>query len=153
MAEYILREAFENAGLADRVQVVSGGTTSWEQGERIDPRAGARLRDAGLDASAHRARQVEPDELAHADLILALDHDHLSALRRMGGPDIRGRLHLLREFDPDASGDLGIRDPWYGDASDFASTERMIRAAADGIVDHVAQQLEAREERAAVDEA
>lgn len=136
MAEYLLREAFVQAGLDDRVDVDSVGTTSWEEGERIDPRAGSLLAARGIDASDHRARHMTPADLHAADLILALDEDHVGPLRRTAGA-ARDRIHLIREFDPAAHGDLGIRDPWYGVEDDFASAAALIDAAVPGIVDHV----------------
>lgn len=142
MAEYLLATALDEEGLGGAVEVTSGGTTSWEEGEPIDPRAGSLLRARGIDPSGHRARQVPPRELQQADLVLALDNDHLGPLRRQGGRDVTGRTHLLREFDPDADGDLGIRDPWYGDRTDFESTARMIDAAVPGIVQHVRSALD-----------
>lgn len=144
MAEYMLRGAFEDEGLADRVEITSGGTTSWETGEPIDPRAGAKLRELGFDPSGHRARQVTPEELHDVDLVLALDHDHVGPLERIGGRGISDRLHMLREFDPEAPEDLGIRDPWYGDSSDFEDTARKIEAASRGIVEHVREHLSDR---------
>lgn len=136
MAEYVLRDAVQQAGLADRVEVSSVGTTSWEEGEPVDPRAGAVLAAHGLDASAHRARHMSAADLREADLVLALDQDHVAPLRRIAGP-ARDRIHLLREFDPEAGADLGIRDPWYGDAADFDLTWDLVQAAAPGVIDHV----------------
>lgn len=136
MAELILRRALEEAGLAGSVEVASAGTTSWEQGERIDPRAAAVLSARGIDSSDHRARQVTPEELRAADLVLALDDDHVAPLRRMSG-SAGDRIRMIRAFDPAAGDDQGIRDPWYGDAADFERTADLLDAAIPGIVDHV----------------
>lgn len=144
MAELLLRNAFEEAGLGDRVEVESAGTTSWEQGEPIDPRAAAELAAHGIASDDHRARQMTPDQLRGSDLILALDSDHLGPLRRMAG-SAEDRVHLYREFDPSAHGDLGIRDPWYGDDTDFSTTWDLLAAGAPGIVDHVRQELDRTE--------
>lgn len=140
MTEYLLREAFDDAGLADRVEVASAGTTSWEEGEPVDPRAGALLRQRGIDPSRHRARHMSGAMLREADLILALDEDHLGPLRRTVG-SAQDRIRLVRSFDPDAT-DLGIRDPWYGDESDFEAAAEMIDAAVPGIVAHVRVELD-----------
>lgn len=143
MAEHLLRASLAEAGLADRVAVSSAGTTSWEEGEPIDPRAGAQLARRGIDASQHRARHMTGPDLRAADLILALDADHIAPLRRLCGSSVC-RVRLVREFDPAAGEDLGIRDPWYGDESDFAAAAEMIDAAVPGIVAHIRAELEAR---------
>ena len=72
MAEYALRQALEEEGLADRVEVASVGTSGWEIGNPVDSRAGALLARHGLDAGSHRARQMDAAELERADLILTL---------------------------------------------------------------------------------
>src|SRR5690625_5334045 len=69
MAEYALRQALEEEGLADRVEVASVGTSGWEIGNPVDSRAGALLARHGLDAGSHRARQMDAAELERADLI------------------------------------------------------------------------------------
>lgn len=137
MAAYILGERLEEAGLADQVTIESAGTTSWEAGEPMDHRARVLLADHGFDASRHRARYMDREMLRSADLVLAMDMDHLAPIHRAGGAGIEERVHLIRAFDPDAGEDLGIRDPWYGDVADFELTYDMITAAADGVVEHV----------------
>ena len=137
MAEYQLRAALDDAGLDEQVEVASAGTTSYEEGNPVDPRAGARLRGRGLDPSGHRARAVDREELERTDLVLALDHDHVRPLERLLGEEHGDRLRLLRSFDPDAGDDHGIRDPWFGDERDFLATEQQTDAALPGIVEHV----------------
>src|SRR5699024_2205170 len=58
MAEFVLRERFEAAGLGDRVSVDSAGTTAWEEGNPPDPRTLDVLARHGHtgDYSDHRAR-------------------------------------------------------------------------------------------------
>jgi protein-tyrosine phosphatase len=138
LAEYALREAVEAEGLAGEVEITSAGTTGWESGNPIDPRAGALLREQGIDPSAHRARRMERDELDRADLVLALDHDHVDPIREaLGAEEAERKLRMVRDFAPEPVEDTGIRDPWYGDESDFALAWEQITEAVDGILDHV----------------
>lgn len=145
MAEYALREALEQAGLDDRVEVASVGTTGWEVGNSIDRRAAALLEDHGIDTASHRAREMTPQLLADADLIITLDHDHVEPVRR-AGDDIAAKQRMMREFDPQVGEDTGIRDPWYGDEEDFEIAWQQITAATDGIIAHVRGELEQREQ-------
>lgn len=146
MAEILLNRAFEEAGLAEDVLVDSAGTTGWEVGRPIDERAAAKLTELGLASERHSARQFEPAWYAERDLILALDVDHYEDLR-LEAPDAdsRGRVRMLREFDSTTTGtpvsDLGIYDPWYGDAADFEATWQMIHDAVPGIVQYVQEEL------------
>lgn len=149
MAEIMLTQAFEEAGLGGDVLVDSAGTTGWESGNPIDERAAAKLTELGLASEAHRARQFDPGWYAERDLILALDVDHYEDLK-LEAPDgeSRSRVRMLREFDSSAAGtpvsELGIYDPWYGDRADFEATWQMIHDAVPGIVQYVQDELARR---------
>jgi protein-tyrosine phosphatase len=148
MAELMLASAFARAGMADEVVVDSAGTTDWEAGRPIDERAAAKLTALGIESHRHRARRFEPDWYRERDLILALDLDHYRELRSEApSDDARDRIHLLREFDPSTTDadleELGIYDPWYGDASDFEATWKMVDGAVDGVVRYVRSELDA----------
>lgn len=147
MAEFILRERFEQAGLSDRVVVDSAGTTAWEEGNPPDPRTLKTLRRHGhtADHSGHRARVFDKRWFADVDLVLAADHGHHAILRRMAGtPETQAKIRMIRSFDPAGlkGDDLAIEDPWYGDEESFERTYDEVIAAADGIVDHVRRVLE-----------
>ena len=48
---------------------------------------------------------------------------------------------MVRDFAPRPVEDTGIRDPWYGDESDFELAWEQIDEATDGILDHVREAL------------
>jgi protein-tyrosine phosphatase len=138
LAEYALREALADAGLDEQVEVTSVGTSGWEIGNPIDPRAGALLRRHGIEFRAHRARQMSAAELQDADLVLALDHDHLGPLQELlGAAAAQEKVRMVRDFAPVPVQDTGIRDPWYGDESDFEIAWEQIDEAVGGILEHV----------------
>ncbi|HEY7722180.1 MAG TPA: low molecular weight protein-tyrosine-phosphatase [Pedococcus sp.] len=150
MGELLLRELFEQAGLGDRVEVDSAGTTSWEEGNPADPRTLAVLRRNGhpeVGGREHLARRFVRSWLDERDLVLVADSGHLRDLHQLArSEEQRERIRLFREFDPEAaaSGDLDMADPWYGDDEAFDRTYAEITAAAAGVVEHVRRQLEAR---------
>jgi protein-tyrosine phosphatase len=149
MGEVILRDLFREAGLEDQVTVDSAGTTRWEVGNPMDPRAVAELRRRGYEVpggggSAHVARQFEPGWLADTDLVLAADAGHASVLRRWARTrQDAAKVHLLREFDPEAvaAGTLEVDDPWYGDDEDFVRCFTEVEAACHGVVAQVVAEL------------
>ncbi|MFC3300439.1 low molecular weight phosphotyrosine protein phosphatase [Arthrobacter agilis] len=148
MAELMLTRAFSEAGMAEEVVVDSAGTTGWEAGRPIDERAAAKLTELGIESHLHRARQFEPSWYRERDLVLALDLDHYRELRTAApDADTRDRIHLLREFDPTTTDtdleELGIYDPWYGDARDFEATWTLVAGAVDGVVRFVRHELDA----------
>ncbi|WP_375401172.1 low molecular weight protein-tyrosine-phosphatase [uncultured Amnibacterium sp.] len=154
IAEAVLRDRFESAGLGDSVQVDSTGVSGEESGNPIDPRAAAVLRGAGYPVPAHRARQVRRSEIGERDLILAMTARHAQVLRALASDDrAASRIRMYRSFDPaaqaaggsadQAEARLDVRDPWYGDEKDFEATLAQVEAAADAIVDHVRAELNA----------
>lgn len=139
MAEVVLRERFDAAGLGDRVVVDSTGISDEEHGNPIDRRARAVLVAHGYDpADGHHARRVRASDLPSHDLVLAMTSAHARALRQLGDADVR----MYRSFDPDApvgraEHALDVDDPWYGGAADFEACLAQVEAAADGVVAYV----------------
>ncbi|WP_276910248.1 low molecular weight protein-tyrosine-phosphatase [Corynebacterium riegelii] len=133
MAEVIVRDKLAEAGFGeDAVQVTSSGIGNWHVGHQADHRALAELAAHGYNGEAHRAQQFGAEQF-DADLIVALDHNHVSELVARGVPE--DKVRLLRSFDPAAKADdLGVADPYYGGPEGFAVTREQIEAAADGII-------------------
>ena len=131
MAEVVLRERLDAAGLAD-VDLVSAGTGDWHVGERMDQRAAAALRRAGYDPDRHRARQWRPERAGDYDLVLAMDRSNLHDL---GGPT--DRVRLFRDFDPEGTGN--VPDPYFGEDDGFADVLAIVERTADRLVEALAQ--------------
>jgi protein-tyrosine phosphatase len=123
MADVVLTAAVADAGLDDRVEVVSSGTGGWHVGDPMDRRAAATLTAHGYDASEHRAQQFEPSWHEEADVVLAMDasnHSDLSEVAPVPPGDPDGRLLMFRDFDPRANGDdRDVPDPYFGDDDGF----------------------------------
>ncbi|WP_281157094.1 low molecular weight protein-tyrosine-phosphatase [Streptomyces sp. HYC2] len=138
-AALVFAERLRRAGLTDEVRVSSAGIGPWHAGEAIDERAGEVLTRKGYPVR-HVAAQVGAEHL-DADLLLAMDRGHEKALRRL--VDDPSRVRLLRSFDPDATGDLDVPDPYYGGPEEFEEALAMIEAATPGLLDWVRERLPA----------
>ncbi|MHA3946346.1 low molecular weight protein-tyrosine-phosphatase [Cellulomonas bogoriensis] len=150
MAEVVLRDRFEAAGLSDQVVVDSTGISDEESGNPIDPRALRVLQARGYEVSEHCARQVRAEDIGARDLVLAMTSAHARALRRLADGGDAEHVRMFRSFDPAAPTDgpehrLDVDDPWYGDAAGFEVTMAEVEAAADAIVDHVRRALGVRQ--------
>jgi protein-tyrosine phosphatase len=145
MAEPILAQAFRVERLTGAL-VDSGGTTAYEAGRPIDPRAARKLAAHNIASDRHVARAWRPEWFASRELILALDVDHYGWLRQ-AAPDRESlaKIRMLRSFDPAVADkdplEQGIEDPWYGGHTDFDTTWNLIRASVPGIVQHVRTEL------------
>lgn len=146
IAEVVLRSRFEAAGLGDWVVVDSGGTSSEELGNPIDPRAARVLQEAGYAVPSGSAHQVTAGDISERDLLLPMTSRHADHLRRKAPTSAdAAKVRMFRSFDPAARDlaerELDVADPWYGDHDDFVATLEQVEAAADAIVDHVRSQL------------
>jgi protein-tyrosine phosphatase len=136
MAHVVLEQRLADAGLADDVVVTSSGTGGWHEGEAMDERAAAALRDAGYDPSRHRARTFTRDTYAETDLMLAMDASNLADMTNLA-PTVAdaGRVRMFRSFDPEATeGDEEVDDPWYGGPEGFQRVLAVVERTSDAIV-------------------
>lgn len=134
MAEVVLRDRVEQAGLASYVAVDSCGTAGWHTGKAMDPRSAATLRRAGLDPSRHRAQQLSAAWFDDHDLLLTMDAQNLADARDLA-PDAAAaeRVRLFRDLDPDGRGGE-VPDPYYGGDSGFEEVLRMVERTSDALV-------------------
>lgn len=145
IAHVVLEDRLAKAGLDDRVVVTSSGTGGWHEGEPMDPRAAAVLRDAGYDADRHRARTFSVDWYAENDLLLAMDLSNRADMIDQA-PTVaeQSRVRMFREFDPDAAGsEEEVPDPWYGGDQGFRDVLAMIERTTDALVARLPELMEA----------
>ncbi|WP_460501189.1 low molecular weight protein-tyrosine-phosphatase [Dyella jejuensis] len=108
MAEFLFRQQLTHRD----IHVSSAGLGALV-GRPMDVHAMEIMKEHGIDAAGHRARQLEPKMLREADLVLAMERDHLAATARLA-PEVSGKLFLL--------------DKWH-DASDVPDPYRRPRQA------------------------
>jgi len=136
MADVVLNQRIDDAGLAGRVTVVSSGTGDWHVGQPMDSRAAATLTAGGYDASQHRAQQWATAWLAEHDLVLAMDSsNHHDILETVAGAEAaeHDRVRMFRDFDPVGLGD--VPDPYYGGDDGFDEVLTMVERTSAAIVD------------------
>lgn len=143
MAQVVVEKRLAEAGLDDRVTVVSAGTGGWHTGEPMDRRAAAELAKAGYDPSRHIARRFTTDWYAENDLILVMDaSNHADAIEL--APDVASsqKLQMFRVYDPEADeSDNEVPDPWFGGSEGFQEVLTMVERTADALVKDLAERL------------
>lgn len=140
MAEGVLRQRLIEAGLAHQISVDSAGTHGYHVGEPPDRRAQEAAAARGYDLSPLIARQVGVQDFHDFDLVLAMDRDNLSHLERLCPPQHRHRLRLFLSFSRRYNGQE-VPDPYYGGRDGFERVLDMVEDAADGLLDHLRQEL------------
>ena len=143
-AEGVMRHLVREAGLEDEIEIESAGTGDWHVGHPPDERATAAAGGRGIVLDG-AARQVTREDLRAFDLVLAADRDNREALLALAGDDLeaRGRIRMLREFDPAsaAGGSLDVPDPYFGGADGFDHVLDLVDAACRGLLDHARSEL------------
>ncbi|HEV6968302.1 low molecular weight protein-tyrosine-phosphatase [Roseateles sp.] len=126
-----MAEAIFKAKLGEVFKTIaSAGVHADPRGGPVDARAAAALgrHNYSLDRK-WRSRRVEPGQLGQYDLVLAMEADHVEALRSKAAPEHHTRILLLTDFVPELSGQ-DIPDPYFGPAQGFDAVIGMLERAA-----------------------
>ena len=132
MAEFVMKNMVERAGVADRFYIESAATSTEEIGNPVYPPARRKLAEHGIGCAGKTARQMRRDDYQRFDLIVGMDAWNLRNMRRICGDDPDRRVHLLMDFTS-RPGD--VADPWY--TGDFEATWRDVVEGCEGILRHL----------------
>ncbi|HUA80284.1 MAG TPA: low molecular weight protein-tyrosine-phosphatase [Dyella sp.] len=91
-AEFLFRHQLKDRGIR-----VSSAGLSAAVGHPMEDNAMRILKERGIDAADHRARQLSPSMLREADLVLVMEREHLAAASKMA-PESSGKLFLLDKW-------------------------------------------------------
>ena len=119
MAQCVMQDLVNRAGVADRYEIDSAATTTEEIGMPIYPPARRKLASEGVPVLDHRARKIRPEEHARWDLIVCMDEENMRHLRRILGDAHMATVSKLLAH----VGEHGdVADPWY--TGNFDATYR-----------------------------
>jgi protein-tyrosine phosphatase len=147
LAHRLLEKELDAAGLNDQVHVESSGIGAWHIGEDADSRMRRTAAKHGV-ALHHPARQLTSSDVADYDLLFAMDKGHYREILSLSGEDIREKLFVFRQFDPEVTSEAppiprkrapDVPDPYYGGAQGFEDVYAMVERTCRVIVDHIAQ--------------
>ena len=117
MAEFVMKDLVDKAGLANSFHIESAATTREEIGNPVYPPARLKLAEHGIDCTGHAARQLTRGDYDRYDMIIGMDTENLRDMRRICGGDPAGKISLLMDFTPCPG---SVADPWY--TGDFDAT-------------------------------
>ena len=134
LAENLFRKMAEERGMEAEFQVDSAGTSAYHAGEAPDARMRKVASRHGLDYTG-TSRQFQAEDFDRFDLVIAMDEDNQRALRGMAAPEDEGKIYLMRDFDPQAGGEKGVPDPYYGGMRGFEKVFEILRRSTEGLLD------------------
>jgi protein-tyrosine phosphatase len=132
-AQLFLHQAQE-AEVAQKYRVASAGTGSSYVGEPPDVRMRRVAARHGLNYNG-RSRQFTSADFDQYDLILAMDRENYQDLIHLApDPALAGKVHMLREFDPQGGKFASVPDPYYGVNADFEEVYTIIERSSQGLL-------------------
>ncbi len=117
MAEYLMKELVNQAGLSHAYQIASAGTSREELGNPVYPPAKRILLAHGISCNGHKARQLQKQDYDAYDLFIGMDRANIREMHRMFDGDPAGKIKQLLDMTAHP-GD--VADPWY--TGDFQAT-------------------------------
>ncbi len=117
MAEYVMKDLVQKAGLEDKFEIASAATSTEEIGNPVYPPARNKLAQHGISCQGHAARQLKRADYGRWDLLIGMDQANLRNMNRICGGDPEGKIHLLMDYTARPG---EVADPWY--TGDFEAT-------------------------------
>ena len=119
MAEYVMKDMVEKAGLAQHFEIASAATSTEEIGCGVYPPARQKLAQHGISCKGHAARQVRRSDYEHYDYLICMDRYNLRNIARIIPSDPKSKISRLLDFTDHPN---DVADPWY--TGDFDATWR-----------------------------
>ncbi len=138
LAEGIFIHLVQERELLGRYLAESAGIGDWHCGEPPDPRARAAAERRGVRLLSV-CRQVQAEDFETFDLILPMDRSNREQLLARCPAPHRGKIRLMREFDPEAAPGSApeVPDPYYGDARGFDRVFEMLHRSCGALLDRL----------------
>ena len=117
MAEFVMKDLVEKAGVGDQYYIESAATSTEEIGNEVYPPAKRKLGEHGISCKGKTARQMTRGDYQRFDLLIGMDTWNIRNMNRICGGDPEGKIRMLMDFTH-RRGD--VADPWY--TGDFEAT-------------------------------
>ena len=119
MAEFVMKDLVEKAGVAQQFLIESAATSTEEIGNSVYPPARRKLAEHGISCQGKTARQMTRLDYGRYDLLIGMDSWNIRNMRAISGGDPEEKIRMLMDYT-NRPGD--VADPWY--TGDFEATWR-----------------------------
>ena len=97
MAESVMKDLVQKAGLASPFHIKSAATSREEIGNPVYPPARRKLAEHGISCEGHAARQLTNRDYDEYDLLIGMDQANLRDMYRICGGDYAEKMSLLMD--------------------------------------------------------
>ena len=131
MAEFIMKDMAEKAGLTGELEIASAATSAEEIGNPVYPEARRKLAEHGIDCAGKIARRLTRADGAKYDLLIGMDAANIRDMKRICGAEAEDKIHFMLDY----AGRCGasVSDPWY--TRDFDKAWSDIEAGCLGLLE------------------
>lgn len=110
MAEFVMKNLIEKAGVGDKFYVKSSATSYEEIGNPVHPGTRNKLAEFGISVKGKQAVKLVSSDYEDYDYFIGMDNANIRNMKNILNGDPDKKVYKLLEF----SGDYGdIADPWY----------------------------------------
>ena len=82
MAEFVMKDLVEKAGIAEKFEIASAATSAEEVGNPVYPPARQKLADHAISCAGKTARQMTRQDYDTYDYLVAMDRSNLRDMAR-----------------------------------------------------------------------
>lgn len=134
-AEAVFRGLVKNAGLEDRFEIDSAGTSAWHAGEPADKRMQkhAQKREYNLTSIS---RKFDPDaDFDYFDMIIGMDDENIGALKSMArNQNDLQKIFKITDFRKEWNY-TEVPDPYYGGDEGFELVLDLLEDSCKGLLE------------------
>ena len=137
LAQSVFQHIVDQNQQSGNFLVDSSGTSGFHVGEHPDSRMQKVAGSHGI-TMLHRAKQLKSDDVQEFDFIFAMDKENYhNILRLADSPELKEKIYMFREFDPQGSQSDSVPDPYYGGVEGFKGVFQIVSRTSQNIFDKI----------------
>lgn len=136
LAQFVMQDMLEKAGLSDQVSVTSAATSTEEIGNPVHRGTREKLRQHGISSAGKTAVQMTKRDYDTYDYLIGMDDWNIRNILRITGGDPDHKVSKLLSY---AGRDGDIADPWY--TGNFDQTYDAVKAGCEGLLKLLKEEL------------
>ena len=133
MAQYVMQDLVNKAGLSKHFIIDSAATSTEEIGNGVHYGTRQKLREVGVPCGDHRAVQITKKDYNIYDYLIVMDSNNLRNLKRIIPNDPDAKVSMLLDY-ANRQGQ-SIADPWY--TGNFDATYRDVLEGCQGLLEYL----------------
>lgn len=110
MAEFVMKDIVNKAGMADKFHIASCATSTEEIGNPVHYGTKRKLAEVGISCEGKRAVQLTKKDYDEYDMLIAMDEMNIRNIMRIIKSDPKNKVSLLLAHSDE---NRSIADPWY----------------------------------------